>query len=376
MTGSTAIQFGAGNIGRGFIGVLLWQAGYQVIFVDVVEPLLDLINRHRQYTVTEVDPSGDRQITVENVKALNAQAEADIIVLPNIAPVLAKGLRRRADLKLGTPLNIIACENLIGNSKILHDHVLSHLPMDYHTYVEHWSGFPCCVVDKVVPPVAEAEREDNPLLVVTEGHGLLIVDRAGFRGDPPAIDGLKLTDNLNAYVEQKIFTLNTGHAIIAYLGYLKGYEFIHQALGNSEIGPVVSGAMAECNQMLTKRHNIDPADQEQYTASTLERFKNAALPDPVVRVAREPGRKLAPNDRLVKPALLALEAKVTPYNLATGIAAALLYDYANDEQATKLSKSLKQAGLDKVLDEVCGLSSDSVLAQLVKEKFLELKKLD
>jgi len=39
-----AIQFGAGNIGRGFIGALLSRSGYHVVFADVDNQMVDTIN--------------------------------------------------------------------------------------------------------------------------------------------------------------------------------------------------------------------------------------------------------------------------------------------------------------------------------------------
>lgn len=385
MTQKSALQFGAGNIGRGFIGVLLSQAGYTVTFVDVVDSLLEQLGQRRSYTVKEITPQGDNLITVEGVNAIDGRAEADVVeavsqaalittavgpnVLPIIAPNIAKGLQQRAKLQPDTPLNIIACENLIDNSKILRQHVLQHLPAEHQAYVEKWVGFPCCVVDKVVTTPSQQELEKDPLLVVTEGHGLLIVDRPAFVGDPPSIEGVQLTDNLDAYVEQKIFTLNTAHAVTAYLGYLKGYEFIHQALQDEQVRPIVLGAIDECSAVLVKRHNLDPQAQKQYVSTVLARFENSTMPDPIVRVAREPKRKLAPNDRLVKPALLALDAGITPTCLATGIAAALLFNHPDDPQAVELSTSVAENGVDAALAEASNLSQDSALVKLVKKEF-------
>ena len=379
-----AIQFGAGNIGRGFIGVLLARAGYTLIFVDVIDTVVEAINRQGQYTIKEIIDGQAQATTIENVSAINGKAENEVVeaiaqatlittavgpnVLRIIAPVIAKGVRRRAELGLETPLNIIACENLIDNSRILQGYVHSHLSPEDRVYAEQHIGFPRCVIDQVVTNPSEAERVANPLVVIAEGHGLWLVDREGFIGEPPTIKGMQPTDNLDAYVEQKIFTLNTAHAIIGYLGYLKGYEFIHEALQDAEIHQIVSGAMEESSLALIKRHNLNPEQQAQYVADTFKRFANEALPDPIVRVAREPKRKLAPNDRLIKPALLAIEAGITPTNLATGIAAALLYDNSDDPQSVELSKAISAKGLDAVLDEVCNIKSGSILAELVKEK--------
>ena len=386
-----AIQFGAGNIGRGFIGVLLAQAGYELIFVDVIDSVVEAINQQGQYTIKEIIDGQVQATTVENVRAINGKSESDVVeamsqatiittavgpnVLRIVAPVIAKGLQRRDELGSESALNIIACENLIDNSRILQEYIYSHLSADDQAYADQHVGFPRCVIDRVVTNPSEAERETNPLLVIAEGQGVWIVDQAGFAGEPPAIAGLQLIDNLDAYVEQKIFTLNTAHAVTGYLGYLKGYEFIHEAIRDAEILRVVSGAMDESSSALIKRHNLDPEQQAQYVADTLKRFGNAAVPDPVVRVVREPKRKLAANDRLVKPASLALKVGGTPSHLAMAIAAALLYDNAEDPQAVEIANACKEEGLDAVLADVCDLSADSQLAQLIKEKLPQMKTL-
>jgi mannitol-1-phosphate 5-dehydrogenase len=391
MSKPMAIQFGAGNIGRGFIGVLLTQSGYGLIFVDVVEPLVEAINRQGQYTIEQIQTGERVALTIEDVRAINGRNETEVAeaisqaslittavgpnVLRIIASVIAKGLQQRAALNITTPLNIIACENLIDNSKILQEYVISHLPAEVQPFVEEHVGFPRCVIDQVVTNPSEAEREVNPLLVIAEGEGQWVVDRFGFVGDLPSIKGMKFTDNLDAYVEQKIFTLNTAHAVTGYLGYLKGYEFIHEAVQDADIRPVVLGTMAEINAILVKRHQLDPAEQDQYAANILKRFENTALPDPVIRVGREPLRKLSPNDRLIKPALLAVEAGLTPAHLASGIAAALLYDNPDDPEAATLSHSLQEKGLEAVLGEVSQVPSDSPLIGLVKEKMGDVQKL-
>jgi mannitol-1-phosphate 5-dehydrogenase len=384
-----AVQFGAGNIGRGFIGVLLAQAGYEVVFVDVIEALVEAINGRGRYTIKELNGDQTREITVENVHAINGRAEAEVAevisraslvttavgpnVLPIIAPGLAKGLQRRAELALEQPLNVIACENLLDNSRVLRDHVLTHLSPARQSYVATWVGFPNCVVDKIVTTLSEAERQQDPLPVRVDAYGQLVVDQNAFAGPLPAIPGLQFTPQLPAYVEQKIFTLNTAHAVIAYLGYGQGYEFIHEALADPDINRIVTGLLAECSAMLVKRHGLSPADQEYYVANTLRRFANPALPDPVGRVGRDPKRKLAPNDRLVRPALLALEAGLTPTYLATGIAAALLYDNPADTQAVAISQAVQEQGVDAVLAELCHLTAEHPLSQLVKDKLVEVR---
>ena len=380
----SAVHFGAGNIGRGFIGLFLAQSGFRVVFVDVVESLIALINERKKYKVITVGEEGEKQITVEGVSAVHVRDEKQIVdeisraailttavgpgVLPDIASLIARGLQRRSDLNVQESLNVIACENIEGNSQLLRRFIFEHLPSSCHDYVEKFAGFPNCVVDRVVPGLEDTRKSAELLSITVEEYFSFIVERRSLAGMPPSINGMILSDNLQADLERKLFTFNTAHAVTAYIGYQKGCKFIHEAIRDPEIRQVVSGALDECSAMLVQRHNLDPEEQKQYAAKVLRRFEFAALPDPVIRAGREPKRKLAPDDRLIKPARLILEQGGSPASLATGIAAALSYDYPGDPQAAELSQDIKQKGLDKVLEEVCGLVPDSALANLIKGK--------
>jgi len=66
------VQFGAGNIGRSFIGQLFSRAGYEVVFADVVPEVIRLLNERRRYRVEiKDDPPGT--IWVENVRAVDGR---------------------------------------------------------------------------------------------------------------------------------------------------------------------------------------------------------------------------------------------------------------------------------------------------------------
>ncbi|MBW7458715.1 mannitol-1-phosphate 5-dehydrogenase, partial [Paenibacillus sepulcri] len=126
-----AVQFGAGNIGRGFIGLLLSRSGFAVSFVDVNENLVNLLNARKQYEVILANAASDAA-TVRQVAAINgndidqvtrAVAEADLVttavglpVLKAIAAGIASGIELRLQSSIPAPLHIIACENAIGGS--------------------------------------------------------------------------------------------------------------------------------------------------------------------------------------------------------------------------------------------------------------------
>src|SRR5918999_4564282 len=161
-----SVHFGAGNIGRGFIGQLLHESGYDICFVDVREELVEALKTKGRYNVVMADEAGER-ISVDQVTAFHAEneadevtqrlAEADLIttavgpsVLPVIAPAITKGLLERARLG-GTPVNVIACENMVGASQALRGFVMEHVPAACAESVEEIAGFPNAAVDRIVP---------------------------------------------------------------------------------------------------------------------------------------------------------------------------------------------------------------------------------
>lgn len=166
-----AVHFGAGNIGRGFIGQLLHESGYDIVFVDVRDDVVDALKTQGRYEVILAD-EGDEHIPVDHVSALHSihdadevtqrLAEADLIttavgaaVLPAIAPAIAKGLVERTR-RGASPVNVIACENLVGGSQALRGFVMEHVPDEHKSAVEGISGFPNAAVDRIVPEQKEA----------------------------------------------------------------------------------------------------------------------------------------------------------------------------------------------------------------------------
>ncbi len=240
-----AVHFGAGNIGRGFIGQLLHEADYEVIFVDVNQELVDAINSRKAYAV-QLAMEGYPVSVVEGVRAIHGQdttavaraiAEADLVttavgphVLPHIASAIAAGIAQRIK-QTDRPLNVIACENMIGGSSQLKTHVFAQLSEDDRTKAEKLVGFPDSAVDRIVP----LQKHDDQLRVTVEPFFEWVVDQSHIIGDIPQIEGITYVNDLTPYIERKLYTVNTGHAMIAYLGYQKEYATIDQAVMNEEI---------------------------------------------------------------------------------------------------------------------------------------------
>lgn len=381
-----ALHFGAGNIGRGFIGKLLSESQADLTFADANTQLVDQLNHAQEYQVRVV---GDTQHTdkIQHIAAVHANSEdvvgqiikADIIttavgpqVLPKIAATIAKGLQLRFEQGNKSPVNIIACENMVKGTSQLKEAVLAVLPAQFHADLEQCVGFVDSAVDRIVPPAAA--NDSDPLSVTVESFSEWIVDKNQFRGDVPAIQGMELTDNLLAYVERKLFTLNTGHIVTAYLGKLAGHKTIREAIADPAIEADVRRAMQQSGEVLVRRYGFDRELHFAYIEKILKRFANPYLVDEVDRVGRQPLRKLGAGDRLVKPLLGTLEYGLPNDAILKGIAAALHYQNAEDPQAVELQQWIQEDGVAAALVKATGLDANSPCVADVVAQYHQLSK--
>lgn len=380
-----ALHFGAGNIGRGFIGKLLADAGISVTFADVNETVVNALIERNQYPVKVVGAD----VVVEevtNVTAINSTspeivdmiASVDMVttavgptVLNIISKTIADGIELRFANGNNAPLNIIACENMVRGTSQLKEAVFGHLSEETKEKAEQHIGFVDSAVDRIVPPAEEGETD--PLAVTVETFSEWIVDETQFKGEIPNIPGMERTDNLMAFVERKLFTLNTGHLITAYLGVLAGHETIKDAIEDQAIHADVLAAMQESGEVLIRRYGFDPEAHAAYIQKILGRFANPYLRDEVDRVGRQPIRKLSPQDRLVKPLNGTLEYGLPNAHLLKGIAAAFLYKNDDDPQAVELQAMFAEKGFAETLAHYSELKVDAEVVKLAEQAYLALK---
>jgi mannitol-1-phosphate 5-dehydrogenase len=372
-----AVHFGAGNIGRGFIGSLLSQSGYEVVFVDVNEEVVRLLNERKEYRVLIADESGKEEI-IRNVSAVNSQTESDKVIHylteadlvttavgPNILPIisstLAEGLRNRLSVNQ-KPLNIIACENMIGGTTFLKEKVFEKISDEEKSLFERNYGFLDCAVDRIVPN----QKNSDPLAVTVEPFFEWVVEQKNVVGDMPNVKGMQLVDDLMPYIERKLFTVNTGHAMAAYLGYNKKLQTIKEAIDDKEIYFDVQQALNESGAILVKRYGFNENEHKKYIEKIIHRFTNPSISDEIVRVARSPIRKVGANDRLMKPAKQYYELfNEVPAGLTKGIAALLLFDYKDDPEAIELQETIMKAGIEGALSQYAQLEKDHPLADAI-----------
>lgn len=376
-----AVHFGAGNIGRGFIGVLLHRSGFRVIFVDVNDTIVDALRDRGRYPVA-LAGEGAPVEWVDNVTAIHgadtdavadAVASADLVTtaigvkaLPHIAPALAEGIRRRLEAGEagGAPLHVIACENTIGGSSQLRDHVFRLLDEADVQQATGRIAFPDSAVDRIVPQ----QQHDDPLKVTVEPYFEWVLDRGAMLDGFPAIEGAQSVPSLEPYLLRKLFTVNTGHASAAYFGYLKGHATIQQVMGDAGLRAKVLDVMAETGRVLCRMFGFAETEHQAYIETIARRFANPGLTDSVLRVGRSPLRKLSPEDRFIRPAMLASELGIPTPCLVEAIAAGLKFDPPDDEEAVALQRQIRTDGIERVVTDVTGVAPTHPLHGAIVEQ--------
>ncbi|MGB7594897.1 MAG: mannitol-1-phosphate 5-dehydrogenase [Erysipelotrichaceae bacterium] len=375
-----SVHFGAGNIGRGFIGLLLTKSGYRVTFLDVNDVVIQALKERGSYTVELVGESTTNE-TVVNVTGINSKTEleaandalydADLIttaVGPSILPIIARQLvatiEKRAARKTERFLNIIACENTIGGSKQLENALRTQLSPEALAHLESWVGFPNAAVDRIVPN----QINEDPLHVKVEPFFEWVVDTRSIKGEL-IIEGVHFTDKLEAFIERKLFTVNTGHATCAYAAYRKGIMTIPEAMQDKEISELVRDVIRETGTLIVTKYGFDPGEQENYIQKTLKRFKNPYIVDEVTRVGRSPLRKLSPQDRFIKPMLELDERGLSTRALRRSVANCLHYDFEKDDEALKLQTAITEKGVAQALSDATGLPLHSPLIKQIIELY-------
>jgi len=382
-----AVLFGAGNIGRGFLAQLFYESGFEVIFVDVADAVVDLLNTRGEYSIHIVG-EGAEEVLIRGVRAVNGKrvalvaeeiANAAVLctavganALPYIAPALAEGLLLRHKTN-GSPVNILLCENLHDASTFLRNHVAKHLPEESREAILAKTGFVQAVVSRMVPVQTEADRAQDPLAISVEAYKRLPIDANALVGALPEIVGVVAVPNFLAYVERKLYTHNCAHAVLGYVGHAKGYQYGYEALQDPAILALLTAVMQETGAALIRKHGFDPAQHQAHIADLLKRFENRALGDTCLRLARDPLRKLAPEDRLVGAARLCESQGVSPAATAQAIAYALHHNDPTDPATVRLQERIANEGLESALQEVCGILSGEGLYGLVTRYYTALE---
>lgn len=383
-----AVMYGAGNIGRGFIGQLFSQSGYEVVFLDIDDETITRLNRDGSYPLRFVTGDACSEIIVSNVRGVNVKQQDEAVaeiacadfmatavgagVLPYIAPVIAKGLAMRWEAGNIRPLNILICENLMDAHTVLRKLLLEQLDTALYPVFDQRVGLVEASIGRMVPTATAAMREGNPTRVWAEPFDELPVDKEGFRGDIPVMAGMKPFSPFSFYIERKLYMHNMSHAVVAYLGNRRGYAAIWQAVRDREISTAAMAALEEAGRALGLKYKVGYEGLMEFAKDLMRRFDNQMLGDTVARVGRDPIRKLAADDRLTGAARLCLSQGVQPINICKGISAALGFHTADDPATQEMRCLIASSGPEAALIRYAGIDKGDPLFSLILSSYRSL----
>lgn len=370
-----AVHFGAGNIGRGFVGLLLHEAGYELVFADVADALIAQLQQADSYTVATVGQHPTETVVI-GFRAVNSKqqpevlteelADADVVttavgvrILRFVAPNIAAGIAARP---AGAPrVAVMACENAINATDVLEQEVRAAYEGDD---LDEKAFFANTAVDRIVP----VQDADAGLDVTVEDFHEWAVERGPFGGTVPDVPGITWVDDLGPYIERKLFTVNTGHATAAWHGFAAGHATIAESVADPAVAARVAAVLEETSALLVAKHGFAPEEMEAYRTKVQGRFANRSLPDPVERVGRSPLRKLSREDRIVGPAAELAERELGSSALQDAFAAALAFTPEGDEEVTRLQELLASKDADAATAEITGLAPEHPLTPALRDR--------
>ena len=358
-----AVHFGAGNIGRGFIGAELQDAGYFVYFADVNQQVIDQLNNQGHYDVIELGENGKTK-RYQNFSALNSVsqkdelvsviASADVVtasvgakVLPRIAPTIAEALEVRTASR---PLVVMACENAVNATDILENEIKKLADTSKAIFCN-------TAVDRIVPQQSDSLSPSVEVEVFKEW----VIETSRLGEIDLKLQEATLVSDLSPYIQRKLFTVNTAHCSVAYLGQQAGFETIAGAMRDSAVMAKTNAVLAETSQYLIAKFGFNAESHQKYVAKTLARLSDPIMDDMTERVGRQPLRKLSRNERLVSPAAGLAELGIVPTALLEVVSAALKFHSTEDEEASQLQEMLRTLNAEQFVTRICGIQPEDAL---------------
>ncbi|WP_251860053.1 hypothetical protein [Clostridium sp. Marseille-Q2269] len=384
-----ATVIGGGRIGRGFVSSLLKRNGVSINFFDISCDLTSLFNSKDSYTVHVLGNPHKNTIVsdfngylIDDIESLSREFEKTNIVftsvggknLVSLGKKIAKAYKNCLEKGTSPHFIIITCENWIKPADDLKESILYELsPYEKEKFLNN-VDITQSVIRASGTSAPTGEDTDNELDTWVQDYWILPVDKKRIiKNNIPKLKFFDFDENFGEMLAQKIYTNNTSVAIIAYLGYLKGHKYVADAANDPEIQPILDECYNEINYGLINVLGVSKKSQLEFSKIAKKKYQDPNIVDYVVRIGRDPLRKLAPDDRLIAPAKMAIKSGITPKAIAYGTAAALYFDYLDDPIAICLKEMREQYGNKYVLKTVCGLGEGDQLTKLILQCIEELK---
>lgn len=379
-----AVHFGAGKIGRGFIADILHDTGYDIVFVDVNEKVNEELNKYHNFYIYIIE-EGYKRKEIDRVSALSpitqpddvteAIVNADVVTtavladnFPKIAGNLAKGLKERLEKKK-EKINVIPCENALFCGDMLKKEIIG-TGIISEKELEQIAAIPNTAVDRMV---FGTDRDGRDGIEAGKDYELAVEVNKLVDPSKLPINGAEYTDNLQKFLERKLYVINGGHAWSGYIAHTMGYEIIQDYFSEDKNVEMSKQVMTEIGALVAKKHGFNEEDMKGYIEFALNRFLTPGITDTVERIARSPIRKLGKADRLVGPLTQCEEAGLPNKMITKGVAATFLFNVPADEQSVELLAYVKENGIEKAVTKYTGIQPETHLFNEIVKEYHQLK---
>ncbi|UVL86548.1 mannitol dehydrogenase family protein [Pseudomonas sp. B21-028] len=277
--------------------MLLAEDGAQVLIDKLADPQIRIVS----LTITEGgycidDSNGEFMAHLPQIQHDLAHPEAPTTVFGFLCAALAK--RRAA----GTPaFTLMSCDNLPHNGAVTRKALLAFATRhdaELAQWIDHNVSFPNAMVDRITPMTSVAHRLqlhdehgiDDAWPVVCEPFVQWVLEDKFVNGRPAWEKvGVQFTDDVSPYEEMKIKLLNGSHLALTYLGFLKGYRFVHETMNDPLFVRYIRAYMdLDVTPQLAPVPGIDLGS---YKDTLVERFSNQAIADQLERVCSDGSSK-------------------------------------------------------------------------------------
>lgn len=373
------IHFGAGNIGRGFIGQVLNESGYNITFIDINELIVTTLNQVESYKVIINDNKTEK--IVNNFSALNSLSDtnkiieninkADLIttsigvsVLPSIAKTIAVALKIKVKDNNTQPMDIMACENIINATELLKTEIFKHLDNEEKKFINQYVGFVNVLVDRTVL----IKKNFDPLLVEVENYYEWTINQTQIKSQiNNQIKNANYTNNLYRYIQRQLLITSIGYEASSYLAAYNQEKDIFNDLKNDKTKNQLLAVLEETKNLLLTKHEFKQEEIIPYQEMIIDRLKNNEIKEDINKLCRLPINKLA-NDQILITAITDCYKQNLEYNnLARIYAYILKYNNDRDLGAEQLQKMINKDGLEATIKNVSKIQEPDIIKTIIQE---------
>ncbi|MCQ4297408.1 mannitol dehydrogenase family protein [Pseudomonas stutzeri] len=277
--------------------LLVSEDGSEAVVARLADPAIRIVS----LTVTEGgycmdDGTGEFNPTLPHIQHDVKNPRTPISVFGLLCAALAK---RRGN---GLPaFTVMSCDNLPHNGDVTRKATLAFANLvdsDLANWIAQNVTFPNAMVDRITPMTSAAHRKDlrqkhgidDAWPVVCEPFVQWVLEDKFVAGRPAWEHvGVQFTDDVSPYEEMKIKLLNGSHLALTYLGFLRGYRFVHETMADPLFVEYIRQYMDE--DVTPQLAPVPGIDLTQYKQTLIERFSNCAIADQLERVCSDGSSK-------------------------------------------------------------------------------------